>query len=151
MEKQNNITYSVIIPAFNSGTSINQLCSEIVAVFNSIKSSYEIIIVNDGGNSSTWNNIEKIYHQLNCKITIIRLSRNYGQHNATLCGIKNALGEVIITIDDDLQVAPKEILNLIDEYINNNTDVVYGVYKNKKHNAVRNIGSGLVKKWQNCF
>lgn len=151
MEKQNNITYSVIIPAFNSGTSINQLCSEIVVVFNSINAAFEIIIVNDGGDFSTWNNIKKIYHQLNCKISIIRLSRNYGQHNATLCGIKNAYGEVIITIDDDLQVNPKEILKLVDEFKGTNADVVYGFYKNKKHNVVRNIGSGLVKKMAKLF
>ena len=151
MEKQNNISYSIVIPAFNSGDAINQLCSEIVTVFNSINATFEIIIVNDGGNLSTWKNIEKVYHQLNCKISIIRLSRNYGQHNATLCGIKNALGEVIITIDDDLQVNPKEILKLIDEFKNTNADVVYGIYKNKKHNAVRNVGSGLIKKMAKLF
>ncbi|MBW6484095.1 MAG: glycosyltransferase [Vicingaceae bacterium] len=151
MEKQNNIIYSVIIPAFNSGETITQLCSEIVTIFNAINVIFEIIIVNDGGKLSTWKHIEKIYHQLNCKISIIRLSRNYGQHNATLCGIKNALGEVIITIDDDLQVNPKEILKLIDGYKSNNSDVVYGVYKSKKHNAVRNIGSGLIKNISKLF
>ncbi len=151
MEKQNNVTYSIIIPAFNSGESINQLCSEIVTVFNSIESSFEIIIVNDGGKLSTWKDIEKVYHQLNCKISIIRLSRNYGQHNATLCGIKNSLGDIIITIDDDLQVNPKEILKLIGEYNSNNSEVVYGIYRNKKHNTIRNIGSSLLKRIAKLF
>ena len=110
MEKQNNVTYSIIIPAFNSGESINQLCSEIVTVFNSIESSFEIIIVNDGGKLSTWKDIEKVYHQLNCKISIIRLSRNYGQHNATLCGIKNSLGDIITVSYTHLTLPTKRIV-----------------------------------------
>ncbi|PJB14647.1 MAG: hypothetical protein CO118_07550 [Flavobacteriales bacterium CG_4_9_14_3_um_filter_32_8] len=151
MEVQNDITYSIIIPAFNSGETITQLCSEIVTTINSIPASFEIIIVNDGGNVATWEKIQKIYTKIDCKISIIRLSRNYGQHNATLCGIKNASGKVIITIDDDLQVNPSEILKLIEEYTTKLPDVVYGIYKNKKHAAYRNMGSSLVKKMAKLF
>ena len=151
MEKQNNITYSIIIPAFNSGETITQLCSDIITAINSINTSFEIIIVNDGGNVATWENIQKVYNEMDCKISIIRLSRNYGQHNATLCGIKNASGQIIITIDDDLQVIPKEILKLIEEHNTTLSDVVYGIYKSKKHTAYRNIGSSLIKKMSKLF
>lgn len=146
MNNQNNITYSVIIPAFNSNDTIFQLCEEIITTFDSIHTTFEIIIVNDGGKIATWEKINEVFNQLRCKISIIRLSRNYGQHNATLCGIQHAKGEFIITIDDDLQVPPKEMLKLINECETSKAEVVYGIFKNKKQPWVRNVGSGVIKK-----
>lgn len=151
MENNKNISYSVVIPAFNSSDTVVELCVDLVEMFNTISADFEIIIVNDGGNVSTWEKLEQLFHQLNCKISIIRLSRNYGQHNATLCGIKNAIGDIIITIDDDLQVKPSEVLKLIRENEQNHYDVVYGVYKSKKHSAVRNIGSSIIKRMSKLF
>lgn len=151
MENKKNITYSVIIPTFNSSGAITTLCDELVDVFKEVESNYEIIIVNDGGNFSTWEKLEELFNHLDCKISIIRLSKNYGQHNATLCGIKNSMGDVIITIDDDLQVKPKEILKLIDAYKLNNPDIVYGIYTSKKHNTIRNAGSAWMKGTSKMF
>ena len=151
MENETHIRYSIIIPAYNSSKTIDQLCNDIVAVFKSINKTFEIIIVNDGGGISTWQQIEEVYNKLDCKISIIRLSRNYGQHNATLCGIGNSIGEIIITIDDDLQVKPLEILKLIKEYDTETPDVVYGVFKRKKHSIIKNLGSTYIKKVSKYF
>lgn len=151
MENKPQIQFSIIIPAFNSSKTINQLCNEIVEVFRSINETFEIIIVNDGGKADTWQQIEEVYNKLDCKISIVRLSRNYGQHNATLCGIGNSVGEIIITIDDDLQVRPIEILKLIEEYHAETPDVIYGIFKRKKHSIIKNLGSTYIKKVSKFF
>lgn len=151
MENKPQIQFSIIIPAFNSSKTIDQLCNEIVEVFRSINETFEIVIVNDGGNADTWQQIEEVYNKLDCKISIVRLSRNYGQHNATLCGIGNSVGEIIITIDDDLQVRPIEILKLIEEYHSETPDVIYGIFKRKKHSIIKNLGSTYIKKVSKFF
>jgi undecaprenyl-phosphate 4-deoxy-4-formamido-L-arabinose transferase len=120
-------------------------------VFKSINETFEIIIVNDGGNADTWKQIEEVYKKLNCKISVVRLSKNYGQHNATLCGIGNSVGEIIITIDDDLQVRPIEILKLIEEYRSETPDVIYGVFKRKKNSIIKSLGSTYIKKVSKFF
>lgn len=144
MERE--ITYSIVIPAFNCKETIAQLCSEIEDVFQSVSDSYEIIIVNDGGNVDAWVEIEKLHEFRKGRITAIRLTRNYGQHNATLCGIENSTGKYIITIDDDLQVRPMEILKLIEGLNSSLHQLIYGVYQKKQHSLLKNIGSSSLKK-----
>ena len=74
------------------------------------------------------------------------MSRNFGQHNAILCGLQHATGELIITIDDDLQILPEEIPKLIIAQAESKAELVYGVYENKQHNYFRNLGSLLVQR-----
>ncbi|RLD33207.1 MAG: hypothetical protein DRI83_09725, partial [Bacteroidetes bacterium] len=72
--------------------------------------------------------------------------RNYGQHNATICGFSFARGEFIITIDDDLQHPPEELVKLINKQKEDDPDIVYGVFTRKQHSRVRNIGSQSVRR-----
>jgi glycosyltransferase involved in cell wall biosynthesis len=138
---------SVVIPAFNSSEkALQEVCSGTATVLAEAGYTCEIIIVNDGGKKETWNCINAIIPSLPCKAIGLRLSKNYGQHNATLCGIENARAPFIITIDDDMQNPPSEIIKLIDAQKDSCADLVYGVYKNKKHSVVKNIGSAYVKK-----
>ncbi len=139
-------TYSIVIPAYNSKDTIGQLCGEIGEVFASLNESFEIVIVNDGGEKEVWDEITRVYQESDAKMTVIRLTKNYGQHNATLCGIENSTGDLIITIDDDLQVRPNEMLKLIEEYKNEDADLVYGLYDKKQHNLLKNAGSTYIKK-----
>jgi undecaprenyl-phosphate 4-deoxy-4-formamido-L-arabinose transferase len=74
----------------------------------------------------------------------IQLSRNYGQHNALLCGIRAASGEIIVTIDDDLQNPPEEIPRLLAP-LQQNIDVVYGTPRNPQHGVLRNVASQITK------
>ena len=141
-----NISYSVVIPAYNCKGTIKQLCTEIVETFDEVSETVEIVIVNDGGEIDAWNEIQEVYDDFHERITVIRFTKNYGQHNAILCGIDNSVGDFIITIDDDLQIRPKEILKLIEESKNSNLDLIYGVYQKKHHSLLKNLGSSYIKK-----
>jgi undecaprenyl-phosphate 4-deoxy-4-formamido-L-arabinose transferase len=79
-------------------------------------------------------------------VRIIKLSRNFGQHNAIICGIEQAIGDLIITLDEDLQHNPFDIQKLIDKQADMDFDVVYGKYEERKHSLIRNLGSSLLKK-----
>lgn len=138
--------YSIIIPVFNSSQTLEELNSRINSTFQENKLSYEIIFVEDGGNDNSWEIIKtlKTLHPENIKG--VRLSKNYGQHNAVFCGMKFAEGDFIITIDDDLQLLPEEIPNLINKQIETGADLVYGIFNKKQHAFYRRVGSSYMKK-----
>ena len=133
-----NINFSVVIPVFNSSETLIELHNRIENVFHELGKSYEVIFVDDNSNDSSWKTLKKIKSQDNAHVRIIRLNKNFGQHNATLCGFGIGKGEFIITLDDDLQTPPEEIVKLIDAYKKTKTDVVYGVSK-QKHPLHRRI------------
>lgn len=142
MEKK--IEYSIIVPVFNGERYLNLLHKRISKTFKNITENYEIIFVDDGSLDNSWRAMLELYKK-NQKIKIIKLSRNYGQHNATLCGLRNSKGEYILTLDQDLQHPPEEIPKLIEE-IKKGYFLVYGRYKSKKHGWFRNFGSLLTNK-----
>jgi len=86
---------------------------------------YEIILVNDGSHDATWSRLEKI-HSSNKRVKIIDLATNYGQIIATTCGIHHSSGQIIVTIDDDLQFPANEILRLTDTYFKTRKPIVFG-------------------------
>ncbi|MCW3072325.1 MAG: hypothetical protein JWO44_2215 [Bacteroidetes bacterium] len=137
---------SVVIPVFNSKETLRELCSRIDATFRQTGKSYELILVDDGSRDESWSEIEKIKADSAFNISAIRLSKNFGQHNAILCGFNFCKGEVVITMDDDLQHPPEEIPKLISAYEKTGADIVYGLPLNKKHSPVRNAGSFMVRK-----
>lgn len=134
--------YSFVIPTFNSCSTLNELVARIVRSFNSIEK-FEILLIDDGSTDNTWIKISEIC-QKNKYVSGIRLSRNYGQHNALLCGIREARGTIIVTLDDDLQHPPEEIKKLL-EQIEKGYDVVYGTPKKKSHNFARFMLSKITK------
>lgn len=138
--------YSVVVPVFNSEDTLEELFSRTKAVFDKLGSSFEFVFVEDCGRDNSWavlQGLKKEYPEL---ITAIKLHRNYGQHNATICGFSFAQGEKVITIDDDLQHPPEEIPILIEKFNEGEADIVYGIFSNKKHSKLRNIGSSSVKR-----
>lgn len=144
--------YSIIVPVFNSEESLKDLFLEMQSLFLSRGEPFEVIFVDDGSSDRSWEVIRELKQSHADTVRGIRLSRNFSQHNATLCGISYASGDFIITIDDDLQIPPGEIEKLIQEAKNSGADLVYGVFTKKKHGAVRNIGSRTIKsssKWLN--
>src|SRR4051812_39446244 len=108
---------SIIIPAYNSAEILPELVSGVDAVLTGMGLSLderEMIFVNDNSRDSTWD----VICSLACKYPWVRginLMRNYGQHNALLCGIRSARHDVVVTIDDDLQHPPEEIPKLLDK------------------------------------
>jgi glycosyltransferase involved in cell wall biosynthesis len=138
------VTFSIVIPVYNSEASLYELLSGIEGVMKD--KSYEVVLVDDGSKDQSWDAIMN-YKQTNSQaITAIKLSRNFGQHNAILCGLNHCKGEFVITIDDDLQHPPIEILKLIDQLNKSDSDVVYGTFEEKQHAKIRNWGSFFTKK-----
>ncbi len=135
--------YSVVIPCYNSERTIENLVNKLNDVMADIDSDYEIILINDGSKDGTWNVIQELARK-NDKIIGLNLMKNYGQHNALLCGIREGKYDVAITIDDDLQHPPEEIPKLL-KSLGEDVDVVYGSAEEQVHGLFRNISSKLVK------
>jgi polyisoprenyl-phosphate glycosyltransferase len=141
----NQVEYSVVIPVYNSSKSIEELCSRLISVFeNTIKGSFEIILVNDFSTDHSWKLMCNL-HEHDNRIKTVNLARNYGQHSAILCGFNLSQGKYTITLDDDLQHPPEEIPKLIKAMHDSpDSDVVCGDYESKKHSIVRNLGTKLM-------
>lgn len=138
------IEYSIIIPVFNAANALEKLHSSITDFFKGKNYSYEIIYVDDSSSDNSWSALKQI-KQTAINTTIVRLSKNFGQHAATVCGFKYAKGNFIITMDDDLEVHPKEIQKLIEEQTKSDADLVYGIYKKKKQSLLRSIFTWVYK------
>ena len=134
---------SIIIPVYNSQTSLPLLVEEINKVLSNQDVVYEIILVNDGSRDNSWQVIEKLSHT-GQQIRAFDLARNFGQHNALLCGIRQAKFDVIVTMDDDLQHPPSEIIRLVNE-LKSGKDLVYGTPRRETHSLWRNFSSNFIK------
>jgi glycosyltransferase involved in cell wall biosynthesis len=135
---------SVVVPVYNSSKSLEELLQRTTASLADIP--HEIILVNDGSKDDSWKTIAGLKERYGNSLIGVNLSRNFGQHSALVCGFSIASGELIITMDDDLQHPPEEIGKLIATYDNTQADVVYGIPENKQHSGVRNAGSYFVRK-----
>ena len=141
--KNQNKSWSVVIPVYNSQESLSELIRRLKETLKAHCEVWEIILVNDGSTDESWSRIKRLSD--NCDQLIgINLRRNFGQHNALLCGIRQAKYEFIITLDDDLQNPPEEIPKLL-EKLDQGYDVVYGYPKIEKHGFFRNIASMFTK------
>lgn len=134
---------SVVVPVFNSRESLTQLCRRLEPVLERLASRYEVILVNDGSSDGSWDVVRALSERHEW-VRGIDLMRNYGQHNALLCGLREAQHDVIITLDDDLQHPPEEIATLVAK-LQEGFDVVYGRPLTHPHSLGRNIASRLTK------
>lgn len=112
-------------------------------MLDAVACSYEVILVNDGSRDNSWEVICEMAEQQPF-VRGLNLMRNYGQHNALLCGIRAAKHEVTITMDDDLQHPPEEIPKLLNK-LAEGYDVVYGTPQKEQHGFWRNMASVLTK------
>jgi len=143
--KPNNTerSISVVIPVYNSQDILPALLQRLEPVISNLAPTYEVVLVNDGSIDRSWDVICQLVQEHDW-IVGINLMRNYGQHNALLCGIRVAKHEVIVTMDDDLQHPPEEIPKLLDKLAEGN-DVVYGTPQTEQHGIWRNIASRITK------
>jgi undecaprenyl-phosphate 4-deoxy-4-formamido-L-arabinose transferase len=134
---------SVVVPVYNSESTIEELCTRLIATFEACGLGFEIILVNDGSRDGSWERIrqcaEKFEH-----IRGFDFMRNYGQHNALLCGIRMANHDITVTLDDDLQNPPEEIPTLLG-HLTSDIDVVYGRPDVEQHGLWRDMASRLTK------
>jgi len=134
---------SVIIPVYNSEKSLTALVKRLQPVLETEAMEYELIFVNDGSSDQSWDVICDL-SATRSWLRGINLMRNYGQHNALLCGIRSARYETIVTMDDDLQNPPEEIPKLLKK-LDEEYDVVYGTPQKERHGFWRDMASQVTK------
>ncbi|WP_158939976.1 glycosyltransferase family 2 protein [Burkholderia sp. S171] len=135
---------SVVVPVYRSQAMLDALYSQVSSVLDTQSLPWEIVFVEDAGGDASWSLIEALA-TADPRVRGLRMSRNYGQHNALLCGIRAARGDVVVTIDDDLQHPPREIIKLL-ERLTPDVDVVYGYsVSDQPHGVLRGTASRLSK------
>jgi glycosyltransferase involved in cell wall biosynthesis len=134
---------SVVIPLLNEDESLNELHDWIAKVMQSNRYSYELIFIDDGSTDNSWNVIEAL-SQKNANVKGLRFQKNYGKSQALNAGFKEVQGDVIITMDADLQDSPDEIPELYNLIKNENFDLISGWKKKRYDSKIRkNIPSKL--------
>lgn len=134
---------SVLVPVYRCEASLNLLTERLLAVLQATPRPFEIILINDGSPDRSWEAICKLAGEHAC-IHGINLTRNFGQHNALLCGIRAATKDIIVTMDADLQHPPEEIPKLLAK-LEEGFDVVYGVPLQEHHGLFRSAASRLLR------
>lgn len=133
---------SFVIPCYRSALTIRGVVEEILALHQSHQDDdYEIILVNDASPDNVWDEIVKLSQEYPC-VKGFELAKNSGQHSALLAGYKQSKGDIVVSLDDDGQIAVEDTYIIVDR-LEEGFDVVYGSYKVKKHSAFRNLGSAL--------
>ena len=143
----NNITQliSIIIPVFNEGESIGYLLDEVLNVMQNNKLNCELIVVNDGSNDNTSTVLDELTIKIK-ELSVISLRKNYGQTAAMAAGFDTSKGEIVITLDGDLQNDPNDIPKLI-SHINEGYDLICGWrYERKDKLISRRIPSKIANK-----
>jgi undecaprenyl-phosphate 4-deoxy-4-formamido-L-arabinose transferase len=135
---------SVVIPVYRSAAVLPALVGRLMPVLEATGLSYEVVFVEDGSPDESWGVLRGLQADHPDRIVAVQLMRNFGQHNALMCGFRHARGDLVITMDDDLQNPPEEIPKLIAAIRAGGFDLVYGTYDEKKHSGWRNAGSRVV-------
>src|SRR4030042_1157269 len=107
-----SLKYSVIIPVFNEVDNLKVLHTRLTDVMRGLKEPYEIIFIDDGSSDSSFPTLKSLHDQ-DKNVKVIRFTRNFGQHPAVMAGFEVARGEVVITLDADLQNRPEEMPKLL--------------------------------------
>lgn len=136
---------SIVIPVYNSEQTLTELTERLDGVLSQLCQHYEIIFVDDGSHDHSWQVIKDLANRYPF-VRGFNLLRNFGQHNALLCGVRAAEYDLIVTMDDDLQHPPEEIHKLL-EKLNDGLDVVYGKPHSMPHSPWRNLTSKLLKRF----
>ena len=144
ISKTPNIELSIVIPVYNSASTLEKLSDRLRAVLNTMGITHEIVFVDDGSADDSWQVLSDIQGNNRDRIIAVQLMRNSGQHNALMCGFRHSSGQYVVTMDDDLQNPPEEIPKLLNAIRDGEYDLVYGVYDEKQHAAWRNMGSHLI-------
>lgn len=131
--------FSVIVPVFNEEGNLDELYRRLVAVFQKIGKSYELVFVDDGSRDNSFSILERL-HAADPNVRAVKFSRNFGHHLAISAGIDAARGQAVVMMDADLQDLPEEIETLYATF-EKGYDVVFGVRQNKKHSLFKRITS----------
>ena len=134
---------SIVVPIYKGEKLIGPLVAQLSKTLPAFTENYEIILVNDGSPDDSWAVIQSLTDQYKC-VRGICMMRNYGQHNATLCGVRLARYEVTVTMDQDLQHQPEDIPLLLTK-LAEGYDVVYGAPRKLPQGFLRNLMTATIK------
>lgn len=132
---------SLVIPVFNGSETVAAVVREIMEAFAG--ESYEVVLVDDGSRDESSRVCKALVGEFPTAVRFVELSRNFGEHSAVLAGLRHARGAYVVVLDDDGQHPAAEALRLYAEVRKGDHDVVYGVYRTKEHDWLRNLGSRL--------
>lgn len=141
------VSYAIIVPVYNGADTLEELFDRTRLTMDSISATFKMVFVDDCSKDDSWDTIKTLKKKYPQQVTGIKLARNSGQQNATLCGMHHGNADYLITIDDDLQIPPEEIIKLIGRQQETEADLIYGVFAAKKHDPVRNLGSWFFNKF----
>lgn len=134
---------SIVIPVYRGAGTLPELYHRLSEVLKGHPGGYEILFMEDCGGDNSWEVIRELAAH-DSSVRGIRMSRNYGQHSALLCGIRAARNDIVITLDDDLQNPPEEIPKLLAKLAEGH-DVVYGTPEREHHGLLRDWASRITK------
>ncbi len=134
---------SVVVPVYNEEANLETLFARITNVLDATGKSYEIVFTNDGSRDRSLVLLEKLYRQRPDQVCIIDFNGNFGQHMAIMAAFEHVRGDVVVTLDADLQNPPEEIPKLLAE-IEAGHDVVGGYRKDRRDTMFRRIASRLI-------
>jgi len=132
---------SFVVPLYNTGQALEPL----LQAFRDLKTdlTFELVLVNDGSPDGTGERVPELIKNMPIPIVFVDLARNFGEHAAVLEGYRQASGEFVVNLDDDLQNPVSEAIKLVEHLRHSKADVVYGRYEEKKHHWFRNLGSSM--------
>ena len=133
------IGLSIVIPVYRGASTIERLVDALSKLHPA--GGLEIVLVNDGSPDNSGEVCQHLLEHACIPLTYVEHARNFGEHNAVMTGLRHASGAYVITMDDDLQNPPEEVIRLYDHARLGNWDVVYTRYANKQHAGWRNLGS----------
>jgi glycosyltransferase involved in cell wall biosynthesis len=135
---------SVVVPVYNGASTLDVLTERLKTILPTVAERFELVLVNDDSSDNSWEVINRLA-KTHPWVRGVALMRNAGQHNATLCGIREARYDVIVTMDDDLQNPPEYMAQLLAK-IDEGYDVVYGVPRKREQVWWKGLLSALVKR-----
>ncbi len=133
---------SVVIPVYNESENLEQLYQRLIASLDKLNKSYEIILVNDGSQDDSYDRLNELQERRPEQIRIIHFNGNFGQHMALMAGLERVKGEIIVTLDADLQNPPEEITHLL-KLIEDGHDYVGGIRKDRQDTFFRRYASKI--------
>jgi glycosyltransferase involved in cell wall biosynthesis len=135
---------SIVVPVYRGAATIGRLVEALSALRP--EGGIEIVLVNDGSPDNSGEVCRGLAATATVPVTYIEHARNFGEHNAVMSGLRQARGRYVITMDDDLQNPPEEVIKLYDHARHGDWDVVYTRYAEKQHEGWRNLGSRFANK-----
>lgn len=145
MPQDNRPDISVVVPVLNSEATLRDLFARTNAVLSDMQLDFEMIFVDDGSVDNSWKVIHELKQSHDGRVRGVKLARNSGQQAATVCGLQQARGGWVVTLDDDLQSPPEEIPKLWNLAHAEQIDVVYGVCTAQRHRVLHRLGSSLFR------